>query len=459
MGPRAAHRKLLFLFLAGSMCWVIPAQGQGFGKTHKKVTLHRKLPAAVRLTGTTLNVKSGARDPRNAEIAQQLTTVLETELLKNDRNLQIDSNHPVTVISCVITNFSVPPVQAVDKTVLAQDKLGKDPRNLQQSEKFNRVTGSMDVSYRATSGGRTIDTDNLTAKYAEDFEQGTGRKGDKSWSDVLKKPFEKMDPSKNTADQGQPTPGEVQQKLLHEIASQIAVRLVNTDEPVEVFLARGKLDSANKLAEAGLWTRNLETLEQMTSFASRDDEAYRLYNIGVAYEALAYEAVDPKTARKYLDEAAINYGKAIDDRPAERYFIEPQRRIETALAHYRRLEQGGTVQAKAESPTQPSNSEPAARSTHKSSGKKPSSPAGGSKSAGEQAAKPSGPPLTNDQVIKLKKAGMDEQNLLETINAASRVDFDMSVDGEVELVKNGINGKVLSAMRQRARLSARRRTP
>ena len=450
MRLRAAQLVAIACF-AASLCIVPAARAQGFGKIHKKIVLHRKLPAAVHLSGNTIGVKSGSRDPRNVSVAQQLTTVLETELLANDRNLQIESAHPATLISCYITNLSIPPVQTVQKSTLAEEKIGKDLRNVEQTQKFNRVTGSINVTYRATSSGRTLDTQNLTAKYAEDFEQGTGRKSDKSWGDVFKKPFTKLDPSKNTADQGQPTPTEVEEKLLRDIATQIAARLVNTDESVEVLLARGKLDEANKLAEGGLWTRNLETLEQMTAFPSKDDEAYRLYNIGVAYEALAYEAADPKTARKYLDEASINYGKAIDDRPSEKYFVEPQRRIDTALAHYRRLAQTGTAEAK--TAPEPKGSAPKQQAKIE----KPS--ASIPKSAPNSVAKSSGPVLTNDQVIKMKNAGMDEQNLVETINSAPRVDFDMSVDGEIALVKAGVNGKVLSAMRQRARLSARRRNP
>jgi len=27
---------------------------------------------------------------------------------------------------------------------------------------------------------------------------------------------------------------------------------------------------------------------------------------------------------KFLDEAAINYGKAVDDKPSEKYFLEPR---------------------------------------------------------------------------------------------------------------------------------------
>ena len=69
------------------------------------------------------------------------------------------------------------------------------------------------------------------------------------------------------------------------------------------------------------------------------EDAYRLYDIGVAYEAMGYAADDDKAAMKFLDQASINYGKAIDSNPAEKYFLEPQKRIETALAHYEKLEQ------------------------------------------------------------------------------------------------------------------------
>ena len=54
---------------------------------------------------------------------------------------------------------------------------------------------------------------------------------------------------------------------------------------------------------------------------------------------MGYAADDDKAAMKFLDQASINYGKAIDSNPAEKYFLEPQKRIETALAHYEKLEQ------------------------------------------------------------------------------------------------------------------------
>ncbi len=109
---------------------------------------------------------------------------------------------------------------------------------------------------------------------------------------------------------------------------------------MDVLLARkdGPLEEGDKDAMTGLWERALETYETAPPFPKQEDDAYRLYDIGVAYEALAYQAEDQKAAMKYLDQAAINYGKAIDAKPDEKYFVEPQKRIETAIAHYKELD-------------------------------------------------------------------------------------------------------------------------
>jgi hypothetical protein len=94
---------------------------------------------------------------------------------------------------------------------------------------------------------------------------------------------------------------------------------VSTEQAVDVYLARGKLDSANKLAESRLWSRNLENLETMTPFANPHDDAYRLYNIGVAYEALGYQSEDRSAAKKFLEQASIYYGKPSMESPTRSF--------------------------------------------------------------------------------------------------------------------------------------------
>jgi hypothetical protein len=265
-----------------------------------------------------------------------------------------------------------------------------------------------------------------------------------------------------------PTAGELRDVLLSDVVSQIASRLVNTEESIEVLLARGKLDDANKLAENGLWSRNLETLETMEPFPGKEDDAYRLYNIGVAYEALAYGSEDSKAAQKYLQEAAINYGKAIDDKPGEKYFMQPQNRIDTAIAHYKTLRDQPKTVASADTSSSSSgdngksvsgSTSGAAKNTSPKSTRTTSSTGAGTTTVAKSmvpapAKKASGPPLTNDQVIQMVKAGLDEDNVIDTIRNAGSVNFDLSVDGQVKLAQNGVKGKILTAMKTKARSSS-----
>jgi hypothetical protein len=248
-----------------------------------------------------------------------------------------------------------------------------------------------------------------------------------------------------------PSPAELKNKMLSDVVHQIAARLVNTDEGVEVLLARGKLDDWNKYAENGRWSDYVEKLETMTPLPGKEDDAYRLYNIGVGYEAMGYAAEDQKAAKKNLQDAAINYGKAVDGKPSEKYFLQPQNRIETALVHYKQLQdqKSGTVSASAGSS---STAKVSTRGVHSSTSGS-TQPAPAKSLASSSPAKSSGPPLTNDQVIKLVKANVDEDNIIDTIRHASAVNFDLSVDGVVNLANNGVKGKILTAMKARARQS------
>jgi tetratricopeptide (TPR) repeat protein len=216
----------------------------------------------------------------------------------------------------------------------------------------------------------------------------------------------------------QPTPDELRTRLLNDAALQIASRLVNTTESLDVLLARGgALDQANTLMEQKLWTRALEALDTMTPFAQPEEDAYRLYNLGVANEALGYQADDVVKARKYLQEASVDYGKAIDAKPAEKNFLQPQIRIDSALAHYKRL---GDLQV-ASAKTASSTSAAAADA------------------------------LTNKDVISMISAKLDEANVIDTVQHATAVNFDLTPKGQIDLAKANVSGRIIAAMKQRAR--------
>jgi hypothetical protein len=119
---------------------------------------------------------------------------------------------------------------------------------------------------------------------------------------------------------------------------------------------------------------------------------------------------------KYLDQAAINYGKAIDAKPDEKYFIEPQQRIETAIAHYKELDM--------------EKQRAAARTDDD----------GNSKAQG----------LTDAQVITMLKSGIDESAVFQAIRGASAVNFDLTPAGQKALIAGGVTPRILAEMKIQA---------
>ncbi|MGA8879057.1 MAG: hypothetical protein WB555_26180 [Candidatus Korobacteraceae bacterium] len=455
---RISKSPLLYLVCAAlaGLLISVPANAQGFGTTKKKIVLHRKLPPTAHITGNSFEVQVSSHGIQE-DIGVDLKSMLETELMKDDVRLRVEDKNPDTLITCTVTEYAQPkPTTSTQQTYALGSK---KPQN----ETVTRYTGLLTVAYSAKDrrSGRTLDSYNVTAKFDDEFNANGSTKG--GVTGTLSSTFNRIKHGKSEADTP-PTDAELRNKLLHDVVSQIASRLVNTDESVEVLLARGKLDDANKQAEAGLWSRNLETLETMTPFPDKADDAYRLYNIGVAYEALAYASEDPKAAKKDLENAAINYGKAIDDKPDEKYFLTPQTRIETAIAHYKTLSEQPTQTASASTGSSSSTSSGSTTTASKSSKSSTShtthsgtttasSSTSSASSAKSSTAKPAakGPALTNDQVIALVKANLDEENIIDTIRNAPNVDFDLSVNGEINLANHGVKGKILTAMKQRAR--------
>jgi hypothetical protein len=458
-----------------------PVYPQGFGNVgKKKIILHRKLPPVIQFTGTTFSVKVTSRDPKYADLTGKLKDLLETELLKDNDKLRADANSTELAIVCTVTNFSVPPATQFTRNEVVMEK-GKQ---LEQPVQYNKITGTLEASYQAKDPktGRALDADNVKASYSEDFEAGTNQKAGKSLGTKVVDPFKRMAGKKTEDSSGPPSTSELSENLIHQAIHEIASRITATNEPVEIMLAQGKLDKANKSAEHGLWSRYLEELETMPPLPNAKDDAYRLYNMGVAYEALAYQTEDRKAAKGFLQDAAINYGKAVDAKRDEKYFLEPQKRIETAMAYYRKIEGQAKAVAAASAPaeqppapdtgkgaTKPSGSKTKKLATGKgpanpksaganSKGDGATSSADGGKGAATPAkpAAPATPALTNDQIIKMAKAGVDEDSIIATIRDAAAVKFDLTPDGQIGLTSGGVKPKILAAMRDRAKRGNRR---
>jgi hypothetical protein len=412
-----------------------PNYAQGFGTPKEKVVLHRKLPAVVHLSGTSFVVKATSHSPSEAEVAQLLPDMLGNELLKNEKSLRVDSESPQVTIACTITNYETPPKQTItrNQTVLQKGKLVQKPTT------YYEVTGQLDVTYKVTEkSGAVIDSNNVTSKYSREFQQGTNQATDSKMGGWLKNHISDQLPNVGGGDQAEkptvpPTAEQLRQELLQGVMEQVGPRLVVTNEAVDVFLAGGKLSEANKTAEKGLWSRYLETLDTMTPLPNPQEDAYRLYNMGVANEALGYEAEDRAAAKKFLQEAAIDYGKAIDAKPDEKYFLDSQARIETAVTYYRTL--GEPVMNAAQK-----DNDSAANHAGGSAPLSNDPPPTHAGSSG---------PLDNEKIIQMFKSGVDEESILEAIRQAPTVDFHLDPDSLIKLATNGIKGKIPAAMRQR----------
>jgi hypothetical protein len=393
----------------------IPSPAQGFGASKVRVTLQRKLPALVHLPSNTIKLTVSTAD-QDGTLPFDFQALLETELLKDDPDLREMDNAGVQIL-CQITEYSHPDPTVTKRAGPGISLTGANP-GVTATSNYTRITGQLNVSLQVkdSSGGLLI-SDNISATYDQEFDSA-GNSASHGIMGSVTGTFGHMKGGQKSEDSNPPTPSELRSRLIMDAVQQIAEHLVDSDEKIEVLLAQkaGPLDEGNKAAQAGLWERALETYETATPFPKPEDDAYRLYNVGVAYEALAYSASDEKMTMKYLDQAAINYGKAIDAKPSEKYFVDPQKRIETAIAHYKELDQEQ------------------ARAARETANPAPASPRA----------------LTNTQIIAMVKSGVDDATIIQTIHGAGAVSFDLSPAGQHDLTSNGVSAGVLSAMKTQA---------
>jgi len=310
--------------------------GQGFGKLKKTIVLERKLPAAVKLPGNAFDVKVSAekpQDPCEKLAADKLQSMVETSLIRFNSQLELNPDRPDTliVIRVLICNAIATPEY---NTLLSG---GKNSKGGPQQPSGVKVDGRLQVTYQArTRAGRFLDAEPVDVKYNHEFNQVSGAISE------TKKIISKIPHpgARHRDDEGEDEPHtmeDVVEILVDRTAQRVAARLVNTNERVEILLARGVLDANNRNADAGQWTKFVEELETMPPLPHLDDDAYRLYNIGVGDEALGYKADSPGSAKRYFEQAVMQYRKAGEANPQERYFIEPVNRIEIALEHYKQL--------------------------------------------------------------------------------------------------------------------------
>lgn len=234
---------------------------------------------------------------------------------------------------------------------------------------------------------------------------------------------------------GPPSRSTVEDTLIDHAVRKAAGRISPGREPVRVLLARSDdVDKFNNLAVSRNWQEWLTTLERLSPHRDPKRDAYRLHNLAVANEALAYEAPPDENPTPRLTTASTLISQAAKQNPSEKYIIESQARITRSVSAYATL--AALYQASASAPAT------------SGSLRQPTSPAPspGKPTTGADASAP----MTNADVMELRALGLDDENLLAAIKSAKTVKFDLSPAGLKVLLNSNVSNRVIAAMRARS---------
>jgi hypothetical protein len=227
------------------------------------------------------------------------------------------------------------------------------------------------------------------------------------------------------SEEGPPSRDAVEDLLLDNVVRKAAGRISPGRFPVRVMLARSdEVDRLNSLALSRKWQDWLAALSQLKPHRERKRDAYRLHNLAVARESVAYEAAATEDTLVELGQANTLVGEARVMNPDEKYIGESAERIARSLDAYRRLAQLEQVAHAARPALAPPPPKP------------PAPP-------------PATTAMTNKDVIDLRAAGLDDDNLVAAIKDARSVNFDLSPAGLRTLLAAKVSNRVITAMRER----------
>lgn len=302
--------------------------GPGFGTPRKKgVELKVREPAAVRLANASIAFVGSSSNREYTPVQGSLLATLSTELLKNEKSLiRAPQNEAQWVLQAEVTGYEVS--QPQHRSEVAGSTITR----------YVRWNGSLNVAYQVLDrSGHVHDAGNVSKNYNKEFAEGTSG-GNPIWGGLGKASLGRS--HKESKETVPATTEDLKQILVADIVSQIASNLGNTTHAIVVQVAGGdtNLDRAAEFMQEDLWSRALEQLENTSAFEKPDAEAYRQYDLGLAYEAMSYSAKEPKEARADIFKAGEYYDKALEMNPKEKYFVETVARTRDAAARYEALD-------------------------------------------------------------------------------------------------------------------------
>jgi hypothetical protein len=236
-------------------------------------------------------------------------------------------------------------------------------------------------------------------------------------------------------EEGPPSTTEVEDTMLDKTAQRAAGLVTPAREPVRVLLARSDdVDKLNDLARTRKWNEWRAALQETRPHRDPKRDAYRIHNIAVANEALSYEATSDEDGLRLMLEASTLMQQALAAKKDEKYFDEAFARISKNSLGMTRLK---TMRASLGLRQSTSAAPPPAATA----------PAEKVKLAAKSPVATG--PMTNADVIDLRKAGLDDDNLIAAIKEAGATKFDLTPTGLKTLLSAKVTNRVITVMRER----------
>jgi hypothetical protein len=369
-------------------CLAAPAGAkEGFGSANGAVGMWRAIPPAVQLAGERVAVKvSGSGE--GSPFSQRLHLELEKELAARSGRL-VDRGKPESLVEVKILRNEL-----ADRW---ETRSRQERRHVGVDSSGKNIYQRMEVTEPQRVLVRSFSASWQVSQVATGAILGSG---------TIEAPFEGSFPEGQKA----PEPASLETEAIVKTVAEILQQIAPGREEIAVLLPEGRLEPAKKLAAAGDWSRYRETVEAMAPSQQPEEEAYRLYALATANEALAYAAADPAERLKFLELAEGQYQQAIAANPGEKQFI---RKNEAAAPPVERVKAALAVVSKTEIAKAPA--------------------AGGEV-------------MDNAALVRMAREGKGSYAMLTAIKAAPERAFDLSPAGLAELSEAGVDPKIIARL-------------
>ncbi|MEO8035338.1 MAG: hypothetical protein ABI837_12960 [Acidobacteriota bacterium] len=398
--------KRIAMAVSFSLFIAVPSHaGEGFGFAKKAANMVVRHPPAINVTATRFKVIATSQRSRVEAAAQTLRKYVEDALVGG--HMAVDDTPELTV------SIDLDQLQT---DVNTESKVEYESEKTKDANGKTKYVDKPKTKYYTTANSKLEGTFKITGRQGSVIDSG----------DV-------DDSYHHTSEYWTPDERKIEDDLLRQASRKIASRIVPTTERVTVLMPKGSFESAIPLAEGNSWDRYLAAVQAVPAKTDPRSDAFREYALGVGKEGLAHATDDKGQALSLLSEAREHYQNAVRNNPGEKLFSErynslfnsaeaPVKRVEAAIAAYDVWVHATLVK---ETPT------PVASTTNKAAHVKP------------------GKVMRNQSLIDMKKAGLDDDNVIMAIESAASTDFDVSSDGLISLSKAGVSNEVIKAIQRK----------